>query len=451
MPHDRTAGQKRGRYDGSTELSSRLDINSRSQRQRRDYTINEPRYGHVDYHSRGSWETPNRDLHSELRDRRESKGKDVWKRIERFHPYHRTQGRNKSPLDRGRDTRYVHETGRDSRYKYDTVPHSHQKWRPKRGQGYGKGETQPFDTPNSRISAPSRGSLHLPTDSQRTLSENRNRVGDDLYRPSGHLVVYSKETEEERRRKLKGKAHVTEASQIAEKRERDLLLGRKLGSLSIQEPHQPRNIRPQETNPVLVQRDDIMQDNGVLDSRAEDTLLDDEEGEFTADDFAQMEEDLEAQRIDDEMLENDDLLGDELEQEAEQIEAISQLSPEKPKTKVPKKVRVESPALPSKTMQITSSQPAVNSRRKVNQSPTTRSKLASKKLASLGVKASPKKKPGASRASTLVATAQHVPRHEVYPSAISKKLQLPQVRWCPRNHPVRIYEDNSLELSRCKS
>ncbi|CAA7050321.1 unnamed protein product [Microthlaspi erraticum] len=133
---------------------------------------------------------------------------------ERYHPY-------KGAYDRTRER----DTSRNN---------SHQMWRPR--HPYNKALPNQMETPSSRVSNHNREGFNTPVDYQRTLSARGDNEGPTDRRGSGVLVVYPKNKEEDRIRKLKGKAIETEASRAEAKRIKDLALGRKLGSLSINEP-----------------------------------------------------------------------------------------------------------------------------------------------------------------------------------------------------------------------
>ncbi|CAA7048397.1 unnamed protein product [Microthlaspi erraticum] len=376
----------------------------------RDYvrsSYRDNRYGMLTNQAR---ETVSRDLRYELKDKRESRGKDVWKRIERpvysrdynksdrYHPYTRARDYKTSLVDR----------------RYD----SHDVWRPR--QYNSRDNSQHLDTPQSRASAHFNNTRGTPMDSQRTVSELRhdpviNRKG------SGLLVVHPKESDAERARKMKGKTHITDDSEEVARKKRDILLGKSIRTLAIREP-QTTNGQSVIAKPVLADSGKHINgietgDTGEKDS----TLPNAEDGEFFDDDEDQFLEDLEEPQLDDTMMENDDLLGEEMEAEAELLEAISQLSPPPNPEPIQEDIQQlpvnSKPAIKETTRTKTSSGP----RRRVHNPLERKGTSASRKLQPLRAIASPKKKQRGGIQTTTTASSLTVPRHEVFPSATSKR------------------------------
>ncbi|CAA7059761.1 unnamed protein product [Microthlaspi erraticum] len=127
--------------------------------------------------------------------------------------------------------------------------------------------------------------------------------------------------------------------------------------------------------------------------------------------------DLENQEMDDEMMNNDDLLGEDLEDEQEQIEAISQLSP--PNTVQSKKSAWPLPLWTLEKKQKEQSQQDQGTKKRVPVSPESKGLRASRKLQALRSRTSPKGGKGNVLRSSI--RTKQLPRNEVFPSALSKK------------------------------
>ncbi|CAA7036806.1 unnamed protein product [Microthlaspi erraticum] len=157
----------------------------------------------------------------------------------------------------------------------------------------------------------------------------------------------------------------------------------------------------------------------------EDALLADiaeeEEGEMTealtAAQIDYMINELAEEGIDEDMLENDDLLGDELASDAEQIDAISQLSPIV--LQEPSPMKVDEDVARELTKKKTTLKVTRGQRKKQAASPDTKVNRASRKMQSLRLKTSPKKKTIMGKLPKPLASST-IPRHEVLPSALSK-------------------------------
>lgn len=232
----------------------------------------------------------------------------------RHHPYQRPS------LDFPRDSREV-----------KGAASATQTWRPKNREVTFH---QQLDTPNSRISDRNRDSVETKSDSQRTITEVPQNREESRNRANGLLITHSSESESERRRKLKGKAPAVVLSK-ADKIQNFLMQNIQPGGFAIREPnpsspHSSPKI-PDDT-PAIRQSPEAQ---SPVDKLIEDSLMEEPvEGNLTAADIDNMINELAdsvtepaAIEMDTEMLDNDDLLGEELESEAEQIEAISQLSP----------------------------------------------------------------------------------------------------------------------------
>ncbi|CAA7024088.1 unnamed protein product [Microthlaspi erraticum] len=417
-------GQNKGRESYKPRVEEYTD--SRSQRTNDDLSYRprnvyqEARSGPPipqDYYHRGERRViRNSDLRHELKEKRETRGKEVWNRIEkpvynrdhtrgdRYHPYQRPRGGFERSNTQARD--------------------SHKVWRPKHPPRHG--ENFKTDTPHSHASVQNRDRMGAVSDSQRTTSEERTPVRDNNRRGSGHLIVYPKEPLEDSLRKLKGKAHVTETSRMAEKRERDIQLGRKIGSLTIAEPLSPPGRVIPTTNPTTLVTTKSIQPDEPISQMDQEVPMEEEDEGYTEAELMQMEAEFEAHGMDEQTMENDDLLGEELEADAEQTEAISQLSPVKSTSGIVKQKVVETSAdtrrgPATRDQQIPVGQDTISARRKASTNPLIKANAASKKLQGLRIKASPKKKSGTSKQARPTTSKAQVPRNEVYPSALSRK------------------------------
>lgn len=110
------------------------------------------------------------------------------------------------------------------------------------------------------------------------------------------------------------------------------------------------------------------------------------------------------------MVENDDLLGEEFDPTAEQIEAISQLSPMGALTK-PQAKKVQKADIPKKAAGLRKTTPSILE---------TKGVQVSKKMQALRIKPSPKKKARSGKPSNPISSLSQLPPNEVLPSALSK-------------------------------
>lgn len=149
--------------------------------------------------------------------------------------------------------------------------------------------------------------------------------------------------------------------------------------------------------------------------------------------------------MDSEMIDNDDLLGEEPERDAVKIEALSKLSPahaeyqEEPQdgqqlTSDRRTRKNESSLKTARTKDQTSLREGVIKtmehkhpplpsgvlKRRIPKSPVSKGSKASKKLSAAHGRNSPKVKQGAATSKKSAPSSRKVPRHEVFPSAISK-------------------------------
>lgn len=300
-------------------------------------------------------------------------------------------------------------------------------------------------------------------DSQRTVSEqlgNATKVGEH---GSGLLVVHRNESEEERRRRLKGKAIMTSKVETPMSRAKDagstaLLIGR--NAIIIREPsalgspksNSPGNQEKGTSRHKIRKGEDSVMRNETLSSHGnfvlgKDDFLNEEQAKMitlTAAEEAEVDKltsDFDGVIMNKNMMENDDLLIDEPGYEEEQIEAISQLSPmhiqeenmgdesdaeqQLATTEVARSRKVQD-GIRSDTHQEGGEhnkerQPPAKGFLKRKPTTTTEVKgaQASKKFQAHRGR-SPKKNKGSGM--ILKSNSHKVPRHEVFPSAGSKKV-----------------------------
>ncbi|CAA7020262.1 unnamed protein product [Microthlaspi erraticum] len=386
---------------------SRTNVPKREYRQRSNHTnLSESRSVSQDksasrYH----------DLRQELRKRRDSRGREVWNRLDRSNLEKRHSGRDRyHPYEKSTSER------RGSR---DLRKDSQQVWRPKK--------PQQLDTPTSRISNQERAVREPPSDSQRTVSDIPNNRERSQNQAKGLLITYPTEAEKELVWKRKGKEHAVELSK-EEKLLRYMEQPPPLRNLSITEPAPHRAPNPEnetqqlpDPNALLLPPSDTMVPISPME---EEFLAAMEEGELdetlTAAQIDYMINELAESGLDDEMLENDDLLGEELASDEEKIDAISQLSPlvfqDKEYDDEMQEQEAEIPQNKDKGLQNT---PQGRKKRSVP-SPEKKGRHASRKLQALRLKPSPKKKPPTGKTSKPLASSR-LPHNEVFPSALSKR------------------------------
>ncbi|KAL0800825.1 hypothetical protein Bca101_056000 [Brassica carinata] len=236
---------------------------------------------------------------------------------------------NARPRQRTTDRYRDRETYRARERQYSRYSHqsqaSQQAWKPRSQIAGGKSCSPSRTVTNLR---PQRASTPEKADSQQTISgglQERNERGGH---GNGVLVVHQNETAEERLRRLKGK-DIMQAEPVSVKKVPHAILTRDRGTVVIWEggnrspPNAPRSVisphrlRDESEEPCL-DLDNLMNskhiDNMVM-SREEEADV-----EKLVDEFGDV-------FMDETMIQNDDLLGDEPGQDAEVIDAISQLSP----------------------------------------------------------------------------------------------------------------------------
>lgn len=227
--------------------------------------------------------------------------------------------------------------------------HSHKVWRSPRSRDYKYGDKG--DTPNSRISGHRESSYRSVSDSQRTITEVRDeqrRHATTAVQPSGRLVYHKEETEGERIRRIKGKAPMVDVSNPNDGPPHNGLNSLMKGQTSNWKPvsqnrlmKEPRHSPGDHTssgNP----KERSPRDTTSLPQDRKDQSPFQEEREPTEEEFARMEKELEQPVMEETMIDNDDLLGEDMinnskrkdlrgqdmDVDEERIEAISQLSPE---------------------------------------------------------------------------------------------------------------------------
>lgn len=285
----------------------------------------------------------------------------VWSRLDRVHSHSRSDYHRTSMQYNGRDRNWdVHSRARG--VTEWTVPRTgslnerrQQEWRPREHQAI---KNTPKDNGDNQVNLPSDGLRdkqdtsrveHERSDSQRTVSEqlgNVRMMGDNR---SGHLVIHRNETDEEKRRRLKGKAILTSNADTPMSKPKDaessvLLIGQ--NTILIRDPrtrvtqNQQSSALQEEVNDHtnyghevgVAQIQKILPSLGTIEV-GEDGLLNEENAKLvtmTAEDEAEVDKlvlEFDDVMMDENMRENDDLLVDEPGYDAEQIDAISQLYP----------------------------------------------------------------------------------------------------------------------------
>ncbi|KAG2304581.1 hypothetical protein Bca52824_033232 [Brassica carinata] len=260
-------------------------------------------------------------------------------------------------------------------------------------------------------------------DSRRTISERLNGLEQGEI-PSG------KDAEQLERRRLKGKAIVSETPTSKEKDRRTWNAITNPTPFSIREPSerlQSSIVRVAATKDQNDPHKDIQSDMEIdkADEEAFNAMIM-TKGEF--DEVDKSVKEFEQLEMDAEMIDNDDLLGEEPERDAVQIEALSQLSPahaeyqEEPQdgqqlTSDRRTRKNESSLKTARTKDQTSLRVL---KRRIPKSPVSKGSKASKKLSAAHGRNSPKVKQGAATSKKSAPSSRKVPRHEVFPSAISK-------------------------------
>ncbi|KAF8094819.1 hypothetical protein N665_0352s0027 [Sinapis alba] len=338
---------------------------------------------------------------------------------------------------------------------------SQQEWRPR--EPHASNYNRAKDLRDDRVSVPRDEKGHCPvsphveqdmSDSQRTISVHPGNLDTSGIPRSGHLIIHRNETDEEKRRRLKGKAirtsmEATPMSKAKDMASSALLIGR--NTIIIREPPALEPLR--QLAPLRQENNDSHSlpspDIGIL-NLGEDGMLNDDQAKkitLTTEEEAEVDKlvsEFDGVMMDENMVENDDLMVDEPGFDAEKIDAISQLSPMQHHDKhVEVGITLNNKKQSHVSVEIAQGQgegtksnagaaqhilepPLASmvvdkglSRRKIAKSPDLKGARASKKLLVHRGRSSPKKTRGSG---TLLKPASHkVPRNEVFPSAISKK------------------------------
>ncbi|KAF8051283.1 hypothetical protein N665_1754s0001 [Sinapis alba] len=257
------------------------------------------------------------------------------------------------------------------------------------------------------------------SDSQRTISDHPGNLEPGEIIRGDHLKSPTSETAEERLRRIKGKSLIT-----------DTPTSRDREPLSILRRQRPPP--PDQTNMVSGNFD--MDLDLEFDQELDITLTEDELA--MVDNLVKETELLE---MDEAMLDNDDLLDESPDVNAEKIDAISQLSPAPanaettigiqkdfmpPPAPLPPPPPAPRAPAPTQTSSKKAAQPQTQRiakgylKKHTAKSPDLKGAKASKKLNQIRGRCSPRKRttPG----NTTFASSIAVPRNEVFPSAISK-------------------------------
>ncbi|KAF8089534.1 hypothetical protein N665_0502s0001 [Sinapis alba] len=342
----------------------------------------------------------------------------------------------------GRQQRHERHTSRNQRSP-QTSHQSQQVWRPRTQMIAEKSidHSRTATNPNHLRISPSERA-----DSQQTISGAiSGRIGKGG-QGNGVLVVHQNETSAERMRRLKGKAHLTTEPQEMISPLAVILKDR--GTLSIREGENRPPIAPSRYASSLLRTDfrkedpSLELDKLMVSEQVEDMVLTREEEtevDKLVDEFGEV-------AMDENMIQNDDLLVDEPDCDAEIIEAISQLNPANAEglkkhkeaiQQVPedcitpgsldKELRKSNQAQGKKKSMgndrnLQSGKQNGNGRgtdtkRKIPRSPDLKGARASKKLNSIRGRPSPKNQKSSGTSSKPVSLI--VPRCEVYPSAKS--------------------------------
>ncbi|KAJ4911314.1 Uncharacterized protein Rs2_05935 [Raphanus sativus] len=448
-PDDRTANVKRprspsngrhsppvGRYNVSTSTHPQDEHHIEEKRQRNSIS----RDSRASHHHQ-----TNAIAHRERSQRNPSRNKDVWRRLELPPRASSAYGKNIPSRAPHRETPYAKRGRKASRAgpyskRQDNRYQETRSWRPRpppKHTPYIDPAPVSSRAPLLEQEDPSR---EVPSraisDSQRTISDQLGQLELGEISRGEHPKSPAAETEEERQRRIKGKAHITDTptSRDREPRTKPASL-----TLTIREPEDVRRESPHSKAPAQATSPPR------LASMAPKNLEMDLDLEFvqelditlTKEDIARVESEL--LEMDAEMMDNDDLLDESPDDNAEIIDAISQLSPVLAVTDMEMQKMQENPLplenkkassqVQSKTVPIrdgTSKAPSSYTARgylkkQVPKSPDQKSAKASKvsKKLSRG-RNSPKKRTTMGKTTATLPSSQ-VPRIEVYPSAKSKK------------------------------
>lgn len=212
---------------------------------------------------------------------------------------------------------------------------------------------------------------------------------------NGRLVIHSNDLEEDRIRKGKG---------------------------IMEEPEQ-RKKRLNAASDMVLDKDKLVPHDASREEAAEkrdpakevgDQNLELEDEEMTESELEDTIRELEKPIMDEEMVDKDDLLGEDLQNTPEQIDAISQLSTMADHNMNGDKASWPLPLSVIEQNKFEKDQGANGSRKKVQASPESKGLRASKKLQVLRSRASPNKKVGKGKAAGPPSRTKNVPQKEVF-------------------------------------
>ena len=403
----------------------------------------------------------------------------VWSRLDKEYPIPRDSRHGESAGIRSNTQHMSREQRRDyvphaatTRGKGENISKGfnvsrQQEWRPRVTQSYTIDRTR--DSHNDRVLVPRETNHSTPmstgveqdgADSQRTISEHPGIFTNNGVQGSGYLVVHRNVTEDEKRKRLKGKVimpplDATPMSKAKDATSLAILIGRNTVIIGDQPSLRPtsqraligqtaenaqgrKNASIERATPIATatREEEFLDDDMLTEEQAKQVIM-------TAEDEAEVDRivsEFDDVIMDENMMENDDLLVDESGFDAEKIDAISQLSPMQvqnepdeamgPKNQSPhsheKAQRAEHEskkhaASAQSMLEVPSGRIATDkgvAKKKPASSADVKGARASKKLAAQRGRASPKKSrgPGIPPKSA----SQKVPRNEVFPSANSK-------------------------------
>lgn len=326
-----------------------------------------------------------------LENRQPHDSNEVWSRLAL--PYRREgtdRRRNDQLYSRSKSHHENSQKGRNSTYE----------WRPRRHNEAPRNRApttrEPHSGPYDREEK-SRATY----DSQKTISDNRVSLEsgeiDTNRRHEAATATTERETEEERTRRLKGKAIATGSPSPQEKAAHLASLAARGTSLMIREAPAAPTHRTPYTSPRYDSNQTKQADKPLDNEFGLDLDLDMPMTDLELAEVDNLVLETERLEMDENMMDNDDLLGDSPAYDAEQIEAISQLSPAI--TGSPRAPPSASLAPPAASVPKTAARAQPNPyipkgllKKKAPRSPDIKGANASKKLLSLKSRASPKKK-----------------------------------------------------------
>ncbi|KAL0651889.1 hypothetical protein Bca4012_094580 [Brassica carinata] len=364
-------------------------------------------------------------------------GREVWSRLENPARKKELQG-----SQRGRTAKHSErnifrkETSRPSNKPYA-------EWRPRSFSGEHRNRSGNYLAP--RLTEDERMERSRATfDSQKTITDNRVSLESGEFFETHRSDFDAAMAEEERIRRLKGKAIATGPPSPTHKTPQTL--NRVNQGIILTSPVKPTDASQVQRydQPLLEQEDAILELEEGLDQALDVPLTELESTEvdnlvLETERLEMAEKMMAENNIDENMidLDNDDLLGDELLGEtpdlvdAEKIEAISQLSPANAVSK--KAASMNKQMERAKTATYIQEEALASGsgvyvpkgllKKKPPRSPDIKGARASKKLQGLGGRASPKKKTTLGKRPSSFSSK--VPRIEVFPSASRKKYVSP--------------------------